>query len=331
MVDDSESHSLDTMQRRIRRRVSSRSRYPFQQYITQGLGICLVVGFVVFNIIYFEKKKNRLSLKTRTVRAREQWVTPTSQAFNDNGVAHKARNLIIVAGHSVTTSGHLEDADHDEADWFLLDYQKRRGLPEAIAAHIKAGVQAANSDPHGLLVFSGGETRATAGPDTEGSSYFRVTDAMNWWPRKSNVRSRTLAEEFATDSFQNLLFSICRFYEVTGRYPEKITVVSFTFKERRFAELHAKALRWPSSQFFYVGVDPSPSDGFKLEEASKGEMENAAKPFEDDPYGCNSPVLREKRALRNPFYRTPPYDLSCPDMQEILHYCNPEMIPKDKT
>uniref|UniRef100_A0A7S2YSI4 DUF218 domain-containing protein n=1 Tax=Entomoneis paludosa TaxID=265537 RepID=A0A7S2YSI4_9STRA len=250
---------------------------------------------------------------------------------DENGVAHKARNLIIVAGHSVTTSGHLEDADHDEADWFLLDYQKNRALPQAISLHITAGLQAAHLDPESLLIFSGGETRPSSGPDTEGSSYFRVTDAMNLWPRNSNVRSRTLAEEFATDSFQNLLFSICRFHEVTGRYPDKITVVSFTFKERRFATMHAEALRWPSSKFFYVGVDPSPSDGFRLEEASKGEAENAAKPFESDPYGCSSPVLKKKREQRNPFYRTPPYDLSCPDMKELMHYCGPQLFPIEKT
>ena len=121
---------------------------------------------------------------------------------NDQGVASKARNLILVAGHSVTTSGHLEDADHDEADWFLLDYQTHRGLPQAILGHIRAGIDAARADPTSLLIFSGGETRPASGPDTEGASYFRVADAMNVWA--SNVRARTLAEEFATDSFQNL-------------------------------------------------------------------------------------------------------------------------------
>ena len=39
---------------------------------------------------------------------------------DENGVAVKAQNLVMVAGHSVTVSGHLKDADHDEKDWFLL-------------------------------------------------------------------------------------------------------------------------------------------------------------------------------------------------------------------
>jgi hypothetical protein len=128
-----------------------------------------------------------------------------SQPFyrqNENQAAAKAKNLIIVAGHSVTTSGHLEDANQDERDWYLLPYQIHRGLPQAIVGHIQAGLQAARNDPASLLVFSGGATRATAGPETEGASYFRVTDAQALWP--SNVRARTTVEEYATDSFQNL-------------------------------------------------------------------------------------------------------------------------------
>lgn len=46
---------------------------------------------------------------------------------NENHQARNAKHLIVVAGHSVTISGHLEDAGEDEADWFLLDYQKNQG------------------------------------------------------------------------------------------------------------------------------------------------------------------------------------------------------------
>lgn len=49
------------------------------------------------------------------------------RAKNENGRASSAVHLIVVAGHSVTISGHLEDAGEDESDWFLLDYQKNQG------------------------------------------------------------------------------------------------------------------------------------------------------------------------------------------------------------
>ena len=122
------------------------------------------------------------------------------------------------------------------------------------------------------------------------------------------------------------MFSVCRFKEVTGHYPAKITVVSYSFKERRFKQLHAAAIRWPKEQFHYVGIDPDPSTGFDLQASSEGEQTNSVVPFESDPYGCNSQVLQRKRIDRNPFSRTPPYELTCPEMKILLKYCGPELI-----
>jgi hypothetical protein len=192
---------------------------------------CALLGvlgcFAVYNIRYFAKRKARLAelgqlphqphqqqqpqpheqpqhqhLRSKAV----QWVTDSAQPFNENQAAEKALHLIMVAGHSVTISGHLEDADKDERDWFLLPYQQGRGLPTAIVAHIKAGIEECRKDPDSLLMFSGGETRDKTGPETEGSSYYRVADAMQLWPTDvgANVRARTITEEFATDSFENL-------------------------------------------------------------------------------------------------------------------------------
>ena len=42
------------------------------------------------------------------------------------------------------------------------------------------------------------------------------------------MRWRTLTEEHARDSFENLLFSVCRFRELTGTYPYNITVSAST-------------------------------------------------------------------------------------------------------
>jgi hypothetical protein len=151
------------------------------------------------------------------------WVTVNSQQFNQDHILKHANHLIVVAGHSVVISGHLSDADRDESDWFLLEYQKGKGLPQSIVAHIREGIHQAAKDPRSLLLFSGGETRGQTGPLNEGTSYFHVADAMNLWGEANtfgtvaagSVRSRSMSEEFATDSFQNLLFSICRFYEIT--------------------------------------------------------------------------------------------------------------------
>jgi hypothetical protein len=46
--------------------------------------------------------------------------------------------------------------------------------------------------------------------------------------KEENVRWRALTEEHARDSFENLLFSVCRFRELTGTYPYNINVSDST-------------------------------------------------------------------------------------------------------
>ena len=151
----------------------------------------------------------------------------------------------------------------------------------------------AAQDPSALLIFSGGETRPAAGPRSEAQSYWMVAELSKWWQHdvddtagggQWSVRSRTSTEEFARDSYENLLFSICRFHELTQRYPEAVTVVGFTFKRDRFVQLHAPAIRYPPSQLSYAGLDPtSQHNQSALLEA---EMANSYRPFVLDPYGC---------------------------------------------
>jgi hypothetical protein len=105
-------------------------------------------------------------------------------------------------------------------------------------------------------------------------------------------------------------------------------MVSFSFKERRFREMHAGAIHWPQENFFYIGIDPEESSGFNMHDAITGEMENAARPFEVDPYGCSSKTLTEKRIQRNPFKRTPPYEISCPELRHVLKWCGPDLVPQ---
>ncbi|CAE7478516.1 unnamed protein product [Symbiodinium natans] len=254
--------------------------------------------------------------------------------------------MVMVAGHAVVMADSLEHILHKESDWFLESYQRGQDLPQALVGHIKAGVEAAALDPKALLIFSGGQTRAAAGPRDEGWSYYRVAEYFDWWGETTSrpdlwteaqqrsqrtstylpVAQRTVTEEFALDSFQNVLFSLCRFREVVGHYPDKITVVSFTFKKHRFSELHRGALRFLGARFSYIGIQPPAGSRFDLVKAEAGEQE-AAKLFQSDPYGCHSQVLVEKRQARNPFQRTTPYLLSCPEIRPLLEWCGPDIFP----
>jgi hypothetical protein len=257
----------------------------------------------------------------------------------------------------VLISNNVQNAPYDDSTWFLYDYQQHRGLPNAIVRHIQAGIQLAILDPAALLVFSGGQTRAITGPESEGASYYRVSDTLHLWNGRdvfindnsndinddptattttttdtttTTVRARTTSEDFATDSFENFMFSICRFREITGRYPNNISVVSFTFKKERFETLHANALHWPIDHFHYVGIDPPASTGFDLAVSTEGEKNNSLLPFKMDPYGCHSDILQQKRKERNPFSRLAPYELTCPEMKTLLHWCGPELISEQE-
>lgn len=134
-----------------------------------------------------------------------------------------------------------------------------------------------------------------------------------------------IAEEFARDSYENLLFSIARFKEYTSSYPEKITVVGLEFKAHRFKNLHAASLRFPLSKFEYVGIDPPE---LKDNPPALGEDQNAGIPFTADPYGCSNDILVSKRRQRNPFRRTHPYSLSCPELFDLLTICNRNNVPE---
>eukprot|EP00913_Durusdinium_trenchii_P022217 g20876.t1 len=181
--------------------------------------------------------------------------------------AEKLRNLshlVLVAGHAVVMADSLEHVLHRDSDWFLEPYQLHQDLPEALVSHIHAGVRLAAFDPTALLIFSGGQTRAAAGPRDEGWSYYR------------------LAEHFSCEDE-----SIC-LQEVVGHYPERITVVSFGFKKHRFGDLHRKALRFPSSRFSFVGIQPPPKSRFDLARAEQGELQRLGLGLEPKELGLLS-------------------------------------------
>ncbi|TPX36676.1 hypothetical protein SmJEL517_g01196 [Synchytrium microbalum] len=228
-------------------------------------------------------------------------------------------HLVMVPCHAVYIGSNLSDSAN-ENNWYLEQHQK--GQVDVYLSHIRQGIQMLREEGT-ILVFSGGQTRLPAGHRSEASSYWLVADSMLWFGFNEtlpDLPNRVTTEEFAKDSFENLLFSICRFREFTGRYPRRITVVGFEFKRRRFESLHRRAIQFPMSQFDYKGFDPP---GTLLEES---ELVHAVRPFEKDPYGCHQGSLLDKKIGRNPFNRYPPYEKSCPEIRHLLAYC-----PDDKT
>jgi hypothetical protein len=190
-----------------------------------------------------------------------------------------------------------------------------------------------------------GQTRSES-TTTEAESYLRLALSSNLFqtlpidPPSHQTHptvlpfQRATSENYALDSFQNLLFSIARFHEYTGRWPEHITVVGYEMKRRRFEELHREALRWPTSRFTYVGIDGK----WEGTVAQKGEVrtlfhttysyvvivvsqfQNGYNPYTQDMYGCHSGLLSKRRS-RNPFSRFHSYYTSSPELGPLFNWC----------
>ncbi|KAG8710868.1 hypothetical protein FRC08_016611 [Ceratobasidium sp. 394] len=226
----------------LRERLLSRSR------IT-NLGAIIIGSILVISLVSNLRYAFLLSRATHRFTTTPALIANTvsyNQSMSD--LSH----LIIVAGHAIWKGGLPADYAKDSA-WVLDTVQAGRGNPDAFYAHIAKGAQIALADEKSLLVFSGGQTRKPTHL-TEAQSYLSLALASNILPSSPLPFTRATTEDYALDSFQNLLFSIARFKERTGRYPRRVTVVGFGVKRARFEQLHARALRW-GGEFTYVGVD----------------------------------------------------------------------------
>ena len=68
------------------------------------------------------------------------------------------------------------------------------------------------------LIISGGETKLDAGPISESLSYYLLASKL--CQNDLSILSRVSTEVFARDSFENVIFLICRYYELFATYPE---------------------------------------------------------------------------------------------------------------
>lgn len=219
------------------------------------------------------------------------------------------RHLIVLPGHAIQWCTDVDKPVTDESCWFLQSFQQ--GQVPLFLAHIRRAIEEASNDSKSLLIFSGGQTRPGVGLRTEAQSYFNAAEQLGYFQKygSNNIFDRSISENFARDSLENVMFSICRFKEVVGHYPRKVTVVGFPFKGPRFLELHRKAVNFPVENFKYIGVEVSGYDQTSI-------VDDAYADFKKDIYGCGKKLF-EKRLTRNPYKHVHGYKETCPDM---IHY-----------
>lgn len=231
-----------------------------------------------------------------------------------NAINQNLTKLIIVPGHAVYTGTEIRHAlqtthwrgtfpgycDNDEAELYT--------------EHIRVGVEMAShsENQQSLLVFSGGQTRQAAGPYSEAQSYWRLADQFDWFGHKG-VRERATTEEYARDSFENLLFALYRFHQCTGKPPTDVLVCGFAFKSKRYHDHYKTILSNSDSRvigeemkFKYLGVNNPPDYMLNGENGSLTGEQLTRSLFSRDPLGTGE-ILSTKRLIRDPFVRGNPY------------------------
>jgi hypothetical protein len=189
-----------------------------------------------------------------------------------------------------------------EDQWILQPFSRsdplarKPGEHDTFITHILTAALTVHHNPEALLIFSGGHT--TNSPRSEAESYAVVLRALvTTHPLLFPAGVRYALESYATDSYQNLLFSIIRFRHLTGAYPRHITVLTHAFKDRRVLELHGPALKWPRHRLRLHGLSP-PFSLDELNHTQLAERDRAYRAFAADPYGVRAP-LSQKRLVRN--------------------------------
>ncbi|KAK4050748.1 hypothetical protein OIO90_004970 [Microbotryomycetes sp. JL221] len=277
-----------------------------------ALWILLLLISLWFNWLHWNHKINVKLHQTVPLSIRSTLSSPHSNL----------KHLVMVPGHAIWTGCEANKAMQDDT-WILEDLQKG-GDVRAYIKHITKGAEIAVKDPQALLIFSGGMTRAHTDA-TEAISYYRLAKAGNIFSQFMNSQDkiegqadfdRVTTEDYALDSYENVLFSIARFKEFTGRYPEFITAVGYGMKRQRYQDVHRAAARWPSHKFKYIGID----NDHEVEADYKGELEFGLKPWQQDVYGCKG-LLLEKRKKRNIYRRFHPYHSSAPELTGLMEHC----------
>lgn len=237
-------------------------------------------------------------------------------------------DLVIVCCHAifhpdVNSPDFPTYNPHDEGNWHLAPFQKseptngKPGEHETFLTHLQASLDVMTTGTNAtwkedvpwnqdktILIFSGGPTKKDLTSMSEARSYYHAALAQELChghigggrAHQLYSKGRILLEEHATDSLQNLLFSIILFRKTVGRYPNNIRIITHAFKSRRFLDLHAPAIHWPKDRIQVQGIDPVMSSA-EIEITLQGEERFGYAPWKQDPLGTGK-VLSGKRRQR---------------------------------
>ncbi|KAG7699944.1 hypothetical protein KL930_000631 [Ogataea haglerorum] len=249
--------------------------------------------------------------------------------------------LILLPCHSVfiaaeSTSGSQiqlkpqEDGPgFNQNDWILAPFQYEANDHLSFVEHIHKAFDLLNANPDARLVISGGFTKEGLNI-SESDSYLQVARLRGLITEQN--KDRIYLDEYARDSYENLLLAIALFRKKTGRFPRRTQIVGFQFKRYRFLELHAKVLKLKHVEYF--GIGPSYPSAAALhipehewetkckryfDDLQFSEKRFATDLFEQDWFGCIGSKLYDKKVSRDPLKRGLGRDFYSQDLEPILN------------
>lgn len=195
-------------------------------------------------------------------------------------------SMILLPCHAVWTGGPLVGKLREE--WLLAPFQIQGNDHLCFREHVEMGLRE-REKRDAVLVISGGKTKKET-QLSEARSYLNLARAMG-------ASDGILLEEYARDSFENVLFGLCRYHDEFGVYPKELVIVGFEFKRTRFTKHHLRTLE--IENFTYIGNEPQGQPPEYYAELEKAEHEHAVRHFAADQVG-KQPPLSTKRQQRNP-------------------------------
>lgn len=166
--------------------------------------------------------------------------------------------LLMLAGHAIYQNGKWHGGHQDE------DRLYEKHVRDAYRIYASEGYQA--------LVLSGGRSRpellpAIGNSEAEGMREYAIAAGL------ASPGDCVLLEMYGRDSFENLLFSMLRFYEEFGEWPSRAGAVSWKFKALRFY-LIACGLRLAEGRFrFYGSGDPANQNAVEIFAAASAQYD----------------------------------------------------------
>lgn len=250
-------------------------------------------------------------------------------------------NLIILPCHSIFAPELNEnkpnydpiEAIEDSNNWLLESFQLETNDHLSFFKHIELAFNELHHNIHNsVLIISGGFTKDKI-EKSESLSYYEVAKQSGLTKNPYfSFGTNILLEEFARDSYENILYSLARFYKKYNKFPRTITIIGFGFKKERFLSSHLTTLGYyylpilsnnnnelnlndlPNTKHVkYISAGPilppkskdlsdDEYQNFKSlfwKKLYQNEKSNALDLFKENPFGSKGSILNNKKLKRD--------------------------------